>query len=118
MKNIIIILGLSLLGVFSLSILKGCSEPDTVSPYEFYRTTDTIRSDLNQVKQNQKVMQLKIDSIMQTLDVVQHNQINMLYQLDTLKAGQILIYSEMTAEPDLQKVKGNWADGLINYLQQ
>jgi len=64
MKNIILILGLSLLGVFVLSSLKGCSEPDTVSPYEFYRTTDTLKSDLNQVKHNQRVMQLKIDSIM------------------------------------------------------
>jgi len=63
-------------------------------------------------------MKYKLDSIMVVLSTMEGNQNSMMYDIDTLKAGQILIYSEIISDPSItpSQSRGNWATRLINYL--
>lgn len=117
MKNILIALTFGLIIFFSLTMIKSCSNIDYVSKEEFETAHQFLNKRVDTIIINQNVMQYKIDSIMKQLKKLENNQQIIKYRLDTLQAGQILIYSEITKQPKQQANK-NFFDYAIEFLNQ
>jgi len=116
MKTILSIIGVvAFLLVISASFNQGCNNP--VSRQEFEQAHDYLNKRVDTVIVNQQEMQKKIDSIVNAMKRIERNQKNIIYSIDTLKAGQILIYSEVTNFNSQNETKQNWANKLLNFIQ-
>jgi len=110
----------SIIGILALLILvfafsqNGCS--NEISRQEFNQKHEYLNKRVDTVIVNQLQMQKKIDSIVSAMERIEKNQKNIIYSIDTLKAGQILIYSEVTNFNSQNETKQNWANYLLNFL--
>ncbi len=94
----------------------GCSN-NSVSRQEFENAHRFLNKRVDTVIVNQRQMKKKIDSIVSAMNRIEKNQKQIIYSIDTLKAGQILIYSEVTNFSGKNETKRNWANYLINFLK-
>lgn len=119
---------LSIIGIIALFLIimsgmsNGCSNnQDVLNDLQIKHQTLNQRIDTMQIKLDQ------IDYLVNQIDVKADtisNRQNRIYKkisymnksIDTLKAGQIVIYSQITSGTNSKTVKGNWADGVIDYL--
>jgi len=109
--TIIIIILIAVAGYFFFT------KSSNVTTGHFDEVTDTINQKIDRLEVSQKIMQKKLDSIMFVLDNIEQNQENMMFSIDTLKAGQILIYDEVTNFSNTKQTTDNWANNLINFLK-
>jgi hypothetical protein len=117
MKTIFSILKFGFVGMLILTGLKSCNNLDYVSKNQFIKAHAYLNKRVDTVIANQKQMQHKIDSIVNILNRLEKNQQYITYSIDTLKAGQVLIYSVVTDYRNNNEVKENWARKLLNWLQ-
>jgi len=83
---------------------------NTVSKRQFEQSHKFLNKRIDTVIDNQEIMKRKIDSIMLVT-----GKTNL--SLDTLKAGQTLIFTEITkVRNNNLKAKNNWADRILNFL--
>lgn len=123
--KIIKTIGIVVIALFAITFyLQGCDDGG-VDYNTFQNAHDTLNAKVDKladnqkvIQQNQQIMKYKLDSIMVVLSTMEGNQNSMMYDIDTLKAGQILIYSEIISDPSItpSQSRGNWATRLINYL--
>jgi len=123
MKTTFTIIGILAIVFVLMSVnSNGCSgNQDVLNDLQIKHKTLNQRIDTMQIKLDQ------IDYLVNQIDVKADtisNRQNRIYKkisymnksIDTLKAGQIVIYSQITSGTNSKTVKGNWADGVIDYL--
>ncbi len=104
--------------LFAAMILanNGCNLANSpITQDDLFKATGQIYSQIDTVKYRQIIMQNQIDSILNELSQLKANQKVIIYRLDTLQAGQILIYSEITKLNETQ-AKQSWLQKLLNFF--
>ena len=115
MKTILSTIGL--IAILLMGYLVGCNGDDYVTKPEFRKAHWYLNKRVDTVIANQNEMKRKIDSIVDAMRRLEARQEYIAYSVDTLKAGQILIYSTVTDYQTNQEVKANWAKKVLNWIQ-
>ncbi len=108
MKHILSIIGIITILLMSISFTqKGCT--NTVTQEEFEEKHNYLNNRIDTIQE-------KLNELNFIVSRIDTNVSSLQADVDTLKAGQIIIYDELTnftSEPDAEE---NWANKLIEWL--